>query len=401
MFTTTLPTELAAHVLAEDLTGIRQVIARMQPLTHGSVAWQAHVELGEAQFQLLRGDLNSARLRFERCIQMSLPGAGALRPIGVWPYAMAGHVETLAGLGQYQEAADSGQRAINECRALGIVVGVHELSRATALAEAKLGRLGDAGARLDAVIEQQKEIGVSGLMLGASYEARARVAIWAGDEAALEKYAKLTAKEYRHGRGSPLAARWERLMAEARGIAKGALPALLDFDSAGATSWGRTSPIETATLLLKEALTPEDRAQRVLKMLCDDRGAGAAFLYLVADRGLRLAASYCSDAPPDGLQDFLNDYFETELASGSDHTTALTGPSAPSGPALSPRSWRTHGSEYRPMLMTSIAEGGLRYVGVTVFVGELNVPRPAGGAALVAVLSAHLLESGDTGGVAA
>jgi hypothetical protein len=402
MFTTLLPIELAAHVLSEDLTGIRQVLARIQQLTQGSSDWRAYAELGEGQFQLLRGDLNAARTRFERSIELSAPGAGAARPINVWPVAVAGYVETLVGLGRHQEAVDRGQRALDECRSLGIETGLHEISRATALAEGKLARFADAAARLDAVIDEQKKVGVTGLMLGASYEARARIAIWAGDGVALEEYAGLTAKEYRRGQGSPLAARYDRLMVEARGIAKDGLPSLSDFASSGHTSWPRTATTEIATAMLKEASTPEDRALRTLKLLCDDRGARAAFLYLVGDHGasLRLAAAYRTDEPPDGLVGFLNDYLETELASGSDETSALTEPSA-SGAAFKHRSWQTHGHEYHPMLMTSFAEGGLRHVGVVAFVGELSVERPAGGAALVAVLSAHLLASGDTRGVAA
>jgi tetratricopeptide (TPR) repeat protein len=401
MFTTTLPTELAAHVLAEDLTGIRQVLARIQPLTHGSTAWQAYVELGEAQFQLLRGDLNAARARFERCIEMTSPGGGTSRPIIVWPLAVAGYAETLVGLGRYQEAADIGQRVLDECRALGVDVGLHEVSRATALAEAKLGRFADAATRLDAVIDEQRKIGMTGLMRGASYEARARVAIWAKDDDALEKYANLAGTEYRHGRGSPLAGRWGRLMAEARGFTKHPLPALTDFASTGHASWPRNSPTEMASAMLKGASTPEDRALRALKLLCDDRGAGAAFLYLVGDRGLRLAACCGADAPPHGLDDFLNEYLDSELAKESDQTSALTGPSASSVLTQPPRSWQSQGTEYRPLLMTSVADGGLCHVGVAVFVGQLAVERPAGGPALVAALSAHLLQSGDTRGIAA
>jgi tetratricopeptide (TPR) repeat protein len=400
MFTTTLPTELVAHVLAEDLTGVRQVLARMQPLTRGSTAWQAYVELGEAQFQLLRGDLNAARARFERCIEMASPGGGASRPVIVWPQAMAGYAETLVGLGRYQEAADVGQRVLDQCKALGVDVGLHEVSRATALAEAKLGRFAEAASRLDTVIEEQTKIGTVGLMLGASYEARARVAILAKDDEALEKYANLAGKEYRHGRGSPLAGRWGRLMAEARSSTKHALPALTDFVSTGHVSWPRTSPTEMATALLKGASTPEDRALRALKLLCDDRGAGTAFLYLVGDRGLRLAACYGADAPPDGLVDFLNEYLEGELDKESDQTSALTGPSA-SAVLTQPRSWQSQGTEYRPLLMTSRADEGLCHVGVVAFAGQLAIERPAGGPALVAALSAHLLQSGDTRGVAA
>ena len=67
--------------------------------------------------------------------------------------------------------------------------------------------------------------------LGVSYEARARIAIWAGDGPGVAEYARLTAHEYRHGSGSPLGARYERLMDEARSAISGPLPNLEDFQS--------------------------------------------------------------------------------------------------------------------------------------------------------------------------
>jgi len=71
-------------------------------------------------------------------------------------------------------------------------------------------------ARLDALIAAQTALGVTGLRLGVVYEARAEVALWAGDPAAFANFASLTAREYRHGSGCPLSARYERLTNEAR-----------------------------------------------------------------------------------------------------------------------------------------------------------------------------------------
>jgi hypothetical protein len=70
--------------------------------------------------------------------------------------------------------------------------------------------------RLERLIERQRELGVSGLQLGATYEARTRVAIHALDHDAARSYAQRTAEEYRHGLGSVLGARYERLCEEAR-----------------------------------------------------------------------------------------------------------------------------------------------------------------------------------------
>jgi hypothetical protein len=81
------------------------------------------------------------------------------------------------------------------------------------------------------LIADQRAIGITGLLLGASYEARARVAIWSGDQAGIARYLTLTATEYRHGHNSALGARYERLLREAHGAVQAQLPTLADFQS--------------------------------------------------------------------------------------------------------------------------------------------------------------------------
>jgi hypothetical protein len=81
---------------------------------------------------------------------------------------------------------------------------------------------------LDAVITEQLALGSCGLVLGASYEARTRIAIWAGDHELATHFAQLTANEYRHGTSSALAARYERLLQETTAAGVAMLPGLSD-----------------------------------------------------------------------------------------------------------------------------------------------------------------------------
>jgi hypothetical protein len=97
-----------------------------------------------------------------------------------------------------------------------------------ALVEAKHGALDQGCARLDAVITEQLALGSCGLVLGASYEARTRIAIWAGDHELATHFAQLTANEYRHGTSSALAARYERLLQETTAAGVAMLPGLSD-----------------------------------------------------------------------------------------------------------------------------------------------------------------------------
>jgi tetratricopeptide (TPR) repeat protein len=400
MFTTVVLTELAAYALASDLSGVGQVRARIQALANAHPGWRPCAELAEGQFQQLRGNLDAASAAFERCIAMAAPDPGGTpRPVVAWPPAVAAYVETLVGLGRYQEAKSCGEQALATCQTLCMGVVSHEISRALALAEAKVGDYARGVTRLEALIADQKRLGVVGLILGASYEARARIAIWAGDEPALAKYADLTAREYRHGLRSPLGARWEQLMAEARRVSKRATTQLADFEGTGLSTRRGTTTAEAVSDSLGGSSTPQDRAQRTLKLLCDDRGATVGYLYLVAGAGLTLVASQGSSEPPEGLSGYLEEYFEREL-SESDDETAFSIQEVDSAFHAKPCFRDGVGMEHRLVLMTSIGGGGARHAGVAVFVEGERPARLAGGAELVAALTTHLIEAGDARGVA-
>jgi tetratricopeptide (TPR) repeat protein len=400
MFTTTVPTELAAHALAGDLSGVQQVKARIQALAHAYPGWRAYAELAEGQFQQLRGNMDAALAAFERCIAMSSPDPdGRPRQVVAWPPGIAGYLETLVALGRPEEARSCGERALATCETLGIGALSHEISRALALAEAKLGDYVKAVARLDALIATQRQMGVAGLILGASYEARARIAIWAGDEAALAEYAALTAREYRHGRRSPLGARWEQLMAEARRASKRARAHLADFGSSRLVTGPATTTAEMVSDSLRGSATPQERALRTLRLLCDDRAATVGYLYLVADLGLTLVASQGSSAPPDGLLEVLHEYLEREL-SGGDETAAIVDLQADSALHARPCFRDGEGVEHQLVLLTTVTSGVARHAGIAVLVEGGRTERPVGGAELVAALSTHLIEAGDARGVA-
>jgi tetratricopeptide (TPR) repeat protein len=401
MFTTTLVVELAAHAFCGDLTGVKQVIARIEPLGQESQGWRAFAELAQAQFLQLTGDLEAARGTFARCIATAFPDpAGELRPLVAWPTAIAGYLETLVSLERFGEARACGEEALVRCQKLGIGFVSHAISRALALAEGKLNDHAKAVARLEALIAEQKRLGVTGLSLGASYEARARIAIWSNDEASLEQYAKLTAMEYRHGRGSALGARWERLMAEARRTSMGALPQLADFRSTALSTNTGGSATEMVSEFLRCASTLEERGENALKLLCDDRAASRGYLYLVGDGGLSLVACRGAVAAPDGLLQYVQAHFDHELSQSGDQTAALTGTQMEAAMGPRPVFRDASGVDHQAVLMTSVEDGISRYAGVAVFVEGTRRARPASGATLVAALSAHLIRSGDTRGVA-
>ena len=233
MFSTLAVVELIACAMARDLTGLKQSGDRLHALAARSPGYDPIVCLAEGHFHMACDDAARAFTAFERGLKMVRPNFADPYPLpSSFCMLIAGHLEALLGLDRHEQARSEGEEALANCHRLEIHVAAHGISRMLALAEAKTGDGQGAAARLEALIADQVALGISGLHLGASYEARTRVAIGAGDERAIEHFAALTASAYRHGQGSPLGARFERLMHEAGRAGLSRPPRLSDFDAA-------------------------------------------------------------------------------------------------------------------------------------------------------------------------
>jgi hypothetical protein len=190
-------------------------------------------------------------------------------------------------------------------------------------------------------------------------------------------------------------------MGEARRVAKRALPRLADFGSSRLATGLTMSARDRVSELLRDATTAQDRATRSLALLCDDRSATHGYLYLVGDAGLTLVASHGSSAPPEGLLEYLHEYFERDVSESGDQTSALIGTQMRTALTARPCFRDGEGTDHHLVLMTSLVDGVARHAGVAVFVEGPRAERPAGGAVLVSELSTLLIQSGDTLGVPA
>ena len=302
MFTTSTVLELFAYGLAGDLVGVKEIVDRIEPFARRFPGWVPWNTFAEGELQRLRGDLTAAVALYEKSLGYGSGRTGTLA--SWWPPTAQGYMETLLELGQSEQVRTFGLACVQFCEAHEIHQQSFGIVRALALAEAKLGELTQASERLERVIDAQRALGVSGLELGASYEARARVAIWASDEPAIEEFGRLTAREYRHGRNSPLGARYERLLNEARRSAAKVLPQLTDFTSSVAPSGlhtlapGRLQAAAIVDGVMDGATTPGERTQRALALLRTHRAASGGHLYVLEGTKLRLAAS--EDLPTPG-----------------------------------------------------------------------------------------------------
>ena len=299
MFTSLVSVELSAFARARDLTGVQQMRARIELLAAQAKPWLAYTHLADGYFHQICGEQQAALGAFERCLAIATPDDhDDTRTTMCWAPGSAAYIDALVSVGRAAEAKEFGERTLSRWRELGLGFGSLEIERMLALAEARLGEHAAAAQRLEQVAERQVEIGVQGLHLGATYEARTRVAIWAGDESAVQEYGHKTAREYRHGHGSPLGARYERLMDEARLGGFELLPELSEL--AGAPGRRRWDDAQATVALVERKLaassSSRERAERALELLCSARKRPAGHLFLHDGAVLVLAASHATAA---------------------------------------------------------------------------------------------------------
>jgi hypothetical protein len=233
----------------------------------------------------------------------------------VWTTLQAGLAEALLGSGAPEEAHSCAARAYAICESRAVGSASHSIARALALAEAACGDFESANARLDRVLEQQKARGATGLWLGLTFEARARVAIWNGDEQSFASFSRSAAQEYRRGPDGPLAARYERLLEEAHRHG---------FDAPSALDPMPVS--EEARVLVEQTLSgivdKSERNQHALRLLCEACDASAGHLFLVDETRTWLAASLGASEPPPALLALIDDYL-AQLRGETEAPTAI------------------------------------------------------------------------------
>jgi tetratricopeptide (TPR) repeat protein len=402
MFSVAPLLELASHAFAGHLGGLKQTADRIEVHAAHHAGWLPYRELAEALFQRQRGDLEAACAAFERCLTLTQPDpSDEERGLLAWPTAIASYVETLIALGRADEARTHARRALEICGERGIELAAHDIVRALALAEARAGEHAAAIARIDRLLAAQTALGIAGLHLGASYEVRARIAIWANDRDAFLQYARLAAREYHHGAGSPLGVRYERLLDEARRAGLRVRSEPVPHPAGVSASAGPTrseSIVALVTRTLRESPTAAERARRSLQLLCGAHSASVGYLFLFGENGLALAASQSSEPTPDGLREYLLEYLAHEHEDLSTTTAIVTSPSRPS--ITSKPHWTDpEGLIYRPIVLTCTVEQKTRHAGIAALVTGVQRSWQAVQPQLAAALAELLIEVGDATGL--
>ncbi|HKP61056.1 MAG TPA: protein kinase [Polyangiales bacterium] len=401
MFKSLLTVELAAYAKSRDLAGVAQVIEQLKPIAAQHPAWEPAVIGAEGYFQLVRGDFAAAKAKFEQCIELSrLDGPSPAPNMGFWLDAQAGLTECLLGLGRDEEARKLASEMLRFCEAHDIKAPAFDLIRPLALAEARLGDTRAAVERMDALIAQQNQLGSTGLRMGLTYETRARIAIWTKDMEAFERFAELTAREYRHGARTPLGARYERLMNEATRNGMRSKVSISDFEvlaGADSDSLGSDELMTVITRSMAGSRSSDERTQLALQMICASHAARAGHLYLISPAGLLLRASHGQKEPAPELAAHVSDYVTEKQQRAIDMDDMVTG-DLPQDDALTSLI-QASGTSYELLPLGCVTDATSTLAGIAVV--EVNNARIRNErqAQLLNAIATSLLQSGDSQGL--
>ncbi|HKP62464.1 MAG TPA: protein kinase [Polyangiales bacterium] len=358
--------ELHAHWLARDLAGVKQTAERIGRLVLEYPGWSPHHLLAQGYFEALRGDAPRALRLFDECISVSQPDpSGAERNHGAWLSASAASLSMLLDLGSVDEARARGESVLAQCGPLSISVAAQPVACELALAEARSGAAAQAIERLENVIADQRQRGVSGLQLGATYEARARVALALHDEAAAARYAALAAREYRHGPGSILTARYGQLLQEAR-RAGVRMPA----QASEITEEVSDDPVSRDVARALGEAHGDARAALALQLLCERGRNEEGHLYLARGADSELAWVASSMGPPsEPVARFARGFWRQQLEEAE--MSAVLTEASRSQEMYAPASWKDPQGECYEAVVLYDARALPRLVGLAVLrVGE-------------------------------
>jgi tRNA A-37 threonylcarbamoyl transferase component Bud32 len=390
--------ELIAHAMIGDLIGVKRALDAVATLAEHYPGWRPALLLGQCHYHWLQGDL-------QRALEILLP-AFALAPVGrhpYFPYLAAAHIGLLGELERVSEAVQIGGEYLEVCRRERLGTTDRWVQLAVALALARAGENERAQALIDEPIAAAEALGMVGLSLGALYEARARMAIWSGEQASFEQYAERCAGEYRKGRNPALSARFGRLMEEARQRHVGPEPPPPEPSELLGQSQTETG-FETIQSRLLECVDQNDRARCALTIILQSMDSFAGHLFGVNEHAeLQPLASLPEVQPDEGLSRWLQASLELELESQVSATATADGEDEDEDGDGEPHSeiatryTDLDGRTFEPIFLSARGQHDHRIAAVLA----LNVqpgPRSIPPKELLAEIASQLLEHGDVSG---
>jgi hypothetical protein len=204
-----LSLEIVAHVIAEDLTRVRQCLSQLDSLAHRSEPWRAIRDYAVAAFHRTRRDPARALPLIVEADKRARVGDHPL-----WAQIAATHIGVLGDLGRHAEALALAERYASDARRVEFDYMAEPVWLALAVSQANLGQAA-AMETACASLERLAARGVQGLYRGLAHESLARVAMLLGDEDVFEREAELCYEAYGCYRNPALLAKHRRLRQDA------------------------------------------------------------------------------------------------------------------------------------------------------------------------------------------
>jgi tetratricopeptide (TPR) repeat protein len=279
--------KVIACVITGDIIGLKQAAEELARLA-GEIPSFARVErLARSSLKALRGEYAAAIPALEQLLKEDAPrshiGWGLVVGVLAWAYNETGQHERAAALCRDALAQ------ISEDDRLVVAINLR-VEIQLALAEAGLQHMEAAQQRLDALLAKHAPQ-AGAVTMGALHQARAQVALLAGDRAAMERSCQQTEHWFRLTGNPALIAQSERVV---RLILQSSRPPPSGGEDGATVDLSPAPP----SLLLAACSGPDERAQQVVDYAVGAYRAERGWLFGVRAGELLLLATHGGHEPP-------------------------------------------------------------------------------------------------------
>jgi hypothetical protein len=311
--------KMLACIITGDLLGLKHAAEELDRLSAEIPSFACNAKLARATLQALRGEQAAALPMLEELLASCEP-----RAVIGWGAQVGQLASVYNDLGQHARAEALCKEALAQLDEEDRMVVTMNLriEIQLALAEAGLGRLDAAAARLDALLAKH-QVQRGAVSMGSLHRARAQVAQQAGDRAALEEHCKQTEYWFRTTENPALIAQSERMVQ------------LMRLSSSPPVEGGAEQTVvdrfaDQPSLLLAAGSGPEQRAQRAIDYAARLYRARSGWLFGVREGELAWLATHGTQPQPDGMAQALRE----RLALLLEEQTTMTQTATPAHEAL-------------------------------------------------------------------
>jgi hypothetical protein len=272
--------EIDAHMMADDLTHMREKVEQCARLSTTFEAWRAVHDYARSEYQRILSDYAGALTCIEGALARVAPGEHVL-----WASMAMARVRALSELGRHAEALHAAEAYVASADAHRLQSVAERLRLMLALCQAR-ARLPEARLTVQAVLERYRARQVSGLCLGFAHEIAARVASQLGHESAMLEHAEACRVVYCRHANPALLLKYEHLMRELESPEPTHSGDMPPADAAAAVTESKR-----VSLAFSQCNAEEQRSRLALLALLRHSRAIGGLLYVVTGAGLRLVAA--------------------------------------------------------------------------------------------------------------